>query len=403
MLSDAGFRRDRDTELSRSVLRPSHSWTIAMSLPLLLVTTAYATDESECSLSSIKDGIDRGIVIARSGDKVADHAMYEERRWLLQQFHLFPAFYFMTGTGSTNACAFPDEVDPDHGIVTFGEELLRREISAAGGPEYASSVPAIMAHEFGHLLQMKNGSTATGSKYELQADYIAGWYMGRRTKLVPTTLTSQQALETIMRSFYNKGDYQLNDSSHHGTPDERVAAISAGYSNSQLNISDMYRESLKFVSEGTDKTSPSESNTPYDPLELSSGLAEIMKHQANKFADLRGSLDENSKSTWIATLKLPGADRCVVEWRNQYQGNYNCDMMFSLDQALAEDSWRKLVAVVQMRYAKGWKREDSDLGASKDAVFTSPSSDDVSVRVAVAKSSLHRGFDVEIEIPFDDY
>ena len=165
----------------------------------------------------------------------------------------------------------------------------------------------------------------------------------------------------------------------------------------------MYRESLKFVSGGIDNTSPDESNTPYDPSELSSGLAEVMKHQASKFADLRGNLDEGSKATWIATLKLPGADRCVVEWRNQYQGNYNCDMTFSLDQAMAEDSWRKLVAVVQMRYAKGWKREDSDVGTSKDVVFTNPSVDGVSVRIAIAKSSLHRGFDVEIEVPFDDY
>lgn len=403
MLSQVGLQCDRRAELSNSGFRALHCWTIALFLSLLLVTPAYATDESECSLSSMEEGVERGIIIAKSGDQVADHAMYVERKSLLQEFHLFPAFYFMTGKGSTNACAFPDKTDPDRGTVTFGEELLRREVSAAGGPEYASSVPAIMAHEFGHLLQIKNGNTATGSKYELQADYIAGWYMGRRTKLVPTTVTSQQSLETIMRSFYDKGDYQLNDPSHHGTPNERVAAISAGYRNSQLSIPDMYRESLKYVSEGTDNTQPDDSNTPYDPTELSSGLAEVMKHQANKFADLRGNLDEDSKATWIATLKLPGADRCVVEWRNQYQGNYNCDMTVSLDQAMAEDSWRKLVAVVQKRYAKGWKREDRNVGTSKEVVFTNPGSDDVSVKVGIAKSSLHRGYDVEIELPFDDY
>jgi hypothetical protein len=376
----------------------------AVLLCFSLAALAHASDESDCSLSSVEEGIQKGIIIKKSDDQVANHAMYLERKTLLHIFHLFPAFYFMTGKGSRSACAFP-ESDPDRGIVTFGEELLRREVSDAGGPQYASSVPAIMAHEFAHLLQIKNGSTSTGPKYELQADYIAGWYMGRRAKLVPTTVSPQQSLQTIMRSFYAKGDYQLNDASHHGTPEERVGAISAGYRNSELQIPDMYRESLKFVAEMHENMQPVDSDTGYDPLELSRALTEVMKHQPNRFADLRGKLDEDSKATWIATLKLPGAVRCVIEWRNEYQGNYDCDMTVSLDQGMAENSWKTLVDEVQKRYAKGWKRTDSTSSQStvKEVVFTNPSSDDISLKVAIAKSTLHRGYNVEIEIPFDNY
>ena len=114
MLSQVDLQCDRSTGPSSSGRRALHSWTIAISLPFLLVTTVYATDEAECSLLSMKEGMERGIIIAKSGDQVADHAMYVERKLLLQEFHLFPAFYFMTGEGSTGACAFPDETDPDH-------------------------------------------------------------------------------------------------------------------------------------------------------------------------------------------------------------------------------------------------------------------------------------------------
>lgn len=227
-------------------------WATAGLICLCLTAAAHSAVESDCSLSSVTEGIQKGIIIKRSDDPIANHAMYLERKMLLQEFHLFPTFYFMSGKGSTNACAFPDG-DPDRGVVTFGEELLRKEVSDAGGPEYASSVPAIMAHEFAHLLQIQNGSTLVGPKYELQADYIAGWYVGRRAKWVPMS-SSQRSLQTIMRSVYSKGDYEINDSSHHGTPDERVAAISAGYSNSQLQMRDIYRESLKFVSPTRDSS-----------------------------------------------------------------------------------------------------------------------------------------------------
>jgi hypothetical protein len=378
-------------------------WATAGVFCLCLTTFSHSAALSECSLSSVTEGIQKGIIIKRSDDPVANHAMYLERKMLLQEFHLFPTFYFMTGRGSTNACAFPED-DPDRGVVTFGEELLRKEVSDAGGPEYASSVPAIMAHEFAHLLQIKNGSTLSGPKYELQADYIAGWYIGRRAKWISMS-SSPKSLQTIMRSFYAKGDYELNDPSHHGTPDERVAAISAGYRNSELRMPDIYRESLKFVSATHDSSTASGRVTPYDPLELSEVLAEVMTHQHNRFADLRGVLDEDSKATWIATIKLPNAARCVVEWRNQYQGDYTCEMATSLDQAMAEDTWKDLISDVQTEYAKGWKREDNGSGqsTSKNVVFTSPRSDDVSVKVAIAKSTLHRGYEVDIEIPFDNY
>jgi hypothetical protein len=370
---------------------------------LVLGLSAFASDESECSFASVTEGIQKGLIIKRSDDPVANHAMYLERKMLLREFHLFPSFYFMTGKASTNACAFPED-DPDHGVVTLGEELLRKEVSDAGGPEYASSVPAIMAHEFAHLLQIKNGTALSGQKYELQADYIAGWYVGRRTKYVPLT-SSQRSIQTIMHSFYAKGDYDLNEPSHHGTPEERVAAISAGYQNAELRMPDMYRESLKFVSSVHNSSTGTQNVTSYDPSELAKSLAEVVADQSNRFANLKGLLDEDSKSTWIAKVKLPSATRCVVEWRNQYQGNYNCEMATSLDPAIAEDNWKNLVSEMQGGYAKGWKREDSGGGQStfKEVVFTNPRSDDVSVKINVAKSTLHRGYEVDIEIPFDNY
>jgi hypothetical protein len=302
----------------------------------------------------------------------------------------------MTGTASKSACAFPEN-DPEAGIVAFGEELLMAEVKQAGGPEFASSVPAIMAHEFAHLLQIKNGSVSRGSQSELQADYIAGWYMGRRAKFVPNS-ASQQSLQNIMRSFYAKGDYEMNDPSHHGTPDERVAAISAGFDHSNLRLPDAYAASISFVS-----SAGGLHRKDYDPLELADALRNIMKYQGSGFADLRGPLDEDSKSTWIATTLLPSATKCVVEWRNKYQGDYNCVMAANLDEASAEEKWKQLVNDVHTRFAGDWKTDDRQSSLPKRVVFTSPQSDDISVSVSLAKGTRRTGYNIEIEIPFDNY
>lgn len=371
-------------------------WIAAFLLCLAASMSMAAADESDCSLSSLTDGIQKGLVVKKSADPRANYAMYVERKILLQEFFLHPAFYFMTGSASTSACAFPDS-DPDAGIVGFGEDLLKAEVAQAGGPEYASSIAAIMAHEFAHLLQIKNGDVSSGAKHELQADYIAGWYMGRRAKFVPNS-ASQQSLQNIMRSFYAKGDYAMNDPSHHGTPDERVAAISAGFDHSNLRLPDAYAASLAFVS-----SAGSPRRADYDPLELADALRNIMKHQASGFADLRGPLDEDSKSTWIATTRLPSATRCVVEWRNKYQGSYSCVMAANLDQASAEGKWKQLVNDVHDRFASHWKTDDSQSSLSKRVVFTSPESDDVSLSVSIAKGTRWTGYDIEIEIPFDNY
>ena len=58
---------------------------------------------------------------------------------------------------------------------------------------------------------------------ELHADYLGGYYMGRRPQF------SSDHIAVFARSLFAKGDYAYNDRNHHGTPEQRFNALKRGY------------------------------------------------------------------------------------------------------------------------------------------------------------------------------
>jgi uncharacterized protein len=90
----------------------------------------------------------------------------------------------------------------------------------------------ILAHEYAHAAQTASGfRTKNITKIELQADCLAGFYMGA----MPNVTFDQKDIEEIAAIAYQVGDYEFNNRQHHGTPQQRAQAVLLGFQASQQN------------------------------------------------------------------------------------------------------------------------------------------------------------------------
>jgi hypothetical protein len=84
----------------------------------------------------------------------------------------------------------------------------------------------------------------TAARIELHADFVAGFYFGR------DGTRSKQIVETFARSLFSQGDYAFNVPTHHGTPQQRVAAMQKGYELglSTIKAVNALREGIEYAS-----------------------------------------------------------------------------------------------------------------------------------------------------------
>lgn len=89
----------------------------------------------------------------------------------------------------------------------------------------------ILAHEYAHLYQHNRGwwhflmeGAKTKRALELHADYLAGFYLAQRHTRLP-----QYNPNIVMTRWFDLGDYSFSALEHHGTPEQRAAALTAGY------------------------------------------------------------------------------------------------------------------------------------------------------------------------------
>jgi hypothetical protein len=114
----------------------------------------------------------------------------------------------------------------------------------------------VMAHEYGHILQYRNGLRVDGPwQMEPHADFMAGWFLGRLdqetgdsiiyfaghgNEKAPDTkvavVTPAMALETAVTSIFDKGDTEFAEAHHHGQPEFRAAMVRAGYDSAGLDV-----------------------------------------------------------------------------------------------------------------------------------------------------------------------
>jgi hypothetical protein len=161
-----------------------------------------------------------------SGDVQVDEYVKREVYALRNFFLINPSFFFTTEESpqAKNAFATP-EVELEQcpsGTVVFGRYLIQAENSLNRGN---TTVPIIIAHEFGHILDFnKNATPRPGIRKELFADFMAGCYLFYRSMHLPTDPNS------ALKAFFEMGDYsEYNNPNHHGRPEQRVEAILAGY------------------------------------------------------------------------------------------------------------------------------------------------------------------------------
>ena len=93
-----------------------------------------------------------------------------------------------------------------------------------------SRLPAdmVMAHEFGHSVQVWLGLQSFGKQRELQADCLSGYYLGSRVR---RGLASQSDLASTFAVACSYGDPYLApwfEPGAHGVCQERVAALNQG-------------------------------------------------------------------------------------------------------------------------------------------------------------------------------
>lgn len=87
----------------------------------------------------------------------------------------------------------------------------------------------IIAHEYAHAMQAAHGfMPRTTAIAELQADCLAGVYL----RSIPNLTLDQRDVQEIMTFAYRVGDYAQWSRNHHGTPAQRVKAVSLGLQSS---------------------------------------------------------------------------------------------------------------------------------------------------------------------------
>jgi hypothetical protein len=168
--------------------------------------------------------------IVESGDRELDYALAQTLSRLTDTFNVLPGFAYYDDTGAPNAKATNWRMfGRGDGTVFFGRKLLERCMKAREHPDVA--VSAICAHEFGHIAQYKYGlakrlkdGQPTVKRNELHADFLAGFFAGVRKLERPTFPAA-----VFATTQYAAGDYGTENPKHHGTPDERAAAIVKGF------------------------------------------------------------------------------------------------------------------------------------------------------------------------------
>ena len=191
-------------------------------------------------------------IIASSGDREFDYALAQTLSRLTDTFRVLPGFAYYDDFEQPNAYATSVvRMAKADGTVLFGQRKLKQLLAWPEHPDVA--VTAVCAHEFGHILQYKLNlkpiilaGQRTTKRLELHADYLAGYYAGFLKLKTPTYPAAVFATQK-----YSSGDWNVNSPTHHGTPNERAAAIVRGFEvayRERRNLSDAVRIGVNYVS-----------------------------------------------------------------------------------------------------------------------------------------------------------
>ena len=120
-------------------------------------------------------------------------------------------------------------------LIVIGDGLV--ELASEAGVEDKVVWAGIMAHEWGHQLQINNSGVwkypgvdlsdpaEDTRSTELEADFFTGYYLTHKRGATYNWKRTQDFLEL----FFNIGVCGFTNPGHHGTPDQRLEAARQGY------------------------------------------------------------------------------------------------------------------------------------------------------------------------------
>ncbi|WP_405377758.1 hypothetical protein [Nonlabens sp. Asnod3-A02] len=179
-----------------------------------------------------------GTILKTTGNAKLDSKFNSEKINIDLLFDVATDLYIMDDSRNPNALAnCGSNVGDFDGTVRFGRNLLVNELYNSSRGEIA--IAGILAHEIAHVAQCEYMSPLKDQFRELQADFLAGYYLGTRGDI------NYERLKNFYRSLYEKGDW--SDPTHHGTPVQRVNAMLSGFKISYLNFRNAYNKSLEYI------------------------------------------------------------------------------------------------------------------------------------------------------------
>lgn len=126
------------------------------------------------------------------------------------------SFAFLNDCSSPNALANPQDRS-----ILFGTTMAAKLLQ-----DFGNEIPLwqVLAHEWGHQIQFSLGDSwldaPTVAPKELEADMFSGFYL--------MIAKSTANLSSSIANAFALGDWEFNNPSHHGTPNQRGAAVLAG-------------------------------------------------------------------------------------------------------------------------------------------------------------------------------
>lgn len=175
--------------------------------------------------------IDRDHYENGSGDKVFDRALAHTLTKASDLLNVLPGFAFFDDNTSRNAFASSStRLGHSDGSVVFGKILFQEIMQRPDHPELG--IAAVCAHEFGHISQYKRGidrrlvvgRDGPVKRLELHADFLAGYFAGRRKLENP-----DYPAAVFAATQFDFGDNNFGDPNHHGTSKERGDAVVEGF------------------------------------------------------------------------------------------------------------------------------------------------------------------------------
>jgi hypothetical protein len=371
-------------------------------------STQADDNSSGCALSASQGAELQGRLLDGTGIAFIDKAFVTELNGLIYQFGVRPSAFVLDQPGVENGFATRERYNPKwrDGSVVISLALIQAELNKTG--TYNNfTMPAIMAHEFGHIYQFKHNSQFPTKLLELQADYLAGWYMGRREG---SSLYGLDAFQQDMHSFFEKGDYDFNSPTHHGTGDERTAAIVQGYKNASLSLAAVYSQSSQWVSgRGGNESQSSGGQRPgnlassdqdekQEPGQFCPDLKAIIRAGRNGFQSVKGKRDapDVAPDLWTPTVLLSGTTDCVGQDDETFGPNITCyEEGASLDEL--EKKYTSLVLSTR-NCLSGWTEKSQTRPDILKGVEFSGTND---VKVDIDLTRIHSG-DLSLQIDILD-